>query len=476
MMLQRASLRQWAAWLVGLMGMAALLAGCQPGPQQPECWEPPPPDAAGGDIAAEADAGPSSNHQSGPRETAELSRIVIGLDGSGSLLGHLQAEDNVWIRALQAIQLLTATQPVKTTVTRVGGPAPEPVASLQTSANPCFFTGCAPFTPVSSNLPALWRQARPGQLTILVSDLETDASLTGALVQAIARSEPEAVGVVAVQVPFKGQVFDPFTGRTAGAMNGNRPLYLLMTGPRDPVETILRDGAGAFGQVHLQPVYSSLLPVGTGSTAYAKHLDMLDDSGQPDPRQGIVGGRVPVGSLKIIPIDNLLTVQLDEPGRSRQLALSVEGVLGDTQGVAYPPGQLILEQYNPEKKDWQAGAQGVMVQDLRLQNGNFSATVSLDPGLPAGLVRALLPAHRGVEDWWLALSANGHDAGPTGGSAMLLPADPPPPLVYGLGDGAHHPTEGRTKGLYSLLTSLQASRQDPDAPPAAAFCFAHSPT
>lgn len=450
MMLRCASLRQTAARLVGLMGMAALLVSCQPGPQQPPCWEPPSDEAAGSDTVDQQGGSPWGEGQGGEGETTELSRIVIGLDGSGSLLGHLQAGDNVWIRTLQALQLLTATQPVKTVVARVGGPAPEPVASLQTSANPCFFTGCDPFAPVSSNLPALWRQAQPGQLTILVSDLETDATLTGALVQAIDQSEPEAVGVVAVQVPFSGQVFDPFTGKAAGPINGNRPLYLLVTGPRDPVEMILRDGAGAFGQVHLHPVFSSLLPVGTGATAYASQLDLLNDSGQPDPQQGAVGGRVPVGSLKVIPINNVLTVQV-EPGQSRQLALSVQGALEDTQGAAYPPGQLVLEQYNPEKKHWQA-AQGVTAQDLRLQNTNFSATVSLDAGLPAGLVRALLPTHRGVEDWWLALSANGHDA-----------HDPP--------NG-----EGRTKGLYGLLTSLQASRQPPDAPPAAAFCFAHSPT
>lgn len=458
MMFQHVSLRQGTAWLVGLMGMGALLAGCQPGgPRQPQCWEEPPsPDAASGDSDAVAntttDAGPLADQESEPGEAAtELSRIVIGLDGSGSLLGHLQAEGNVWIRTLQALQLLTASQPVETKVTRVGGPAPEPVASLQASANPCFFTGCAPFTPATSNLPALWRQAQPGQLTILVSDLETDASLTGALVRAIARSEPEAMGVVAIQVPFNGQVFDPFTGKAMGPMDGNRPLYLLVAGPQDPVATILRDGAGAFGQVNLQPVYSSLLPVDTGSEEpiYAQQLQLLDDNGQPDPQQGIVGGRVPVGSLNIVPVDNVLTVQV-EPGQSRQLALSAQGVLEGTQGVAYPPGQLILEQYNLEEESWQAGAQGVTVQDLRLQNKNLSATVSLDGGLPASLVRAKLPAHRGVEDWWLALNAHGHDA--------------------------HDPTEGRTKGLYGLLTSLQASRQDLDAPPAAAFCFAHSPT
>lgn len=449
MMLQRDPLRRYAARLVSLVGMAALLAGCQPGPQQPECWESPSVDVASSDTVGQHGGPPPSDEDQGDQgETTELSRIVVGLDGSGSLLGHLQAEDNVWIRTLQALQLLTAPQPVKMMVTRVGGPAPEPVASLQTSANPCFFTGCAPFAPVSSNLPALWRQAEPGQLTILVSDLETDATLTGALVQAIARSEPEAVGVVAVQAPFNGQVFDPFTGKTVGAMNGNRPLYLLVTGPQDPVETILRDGAGAFGQVHLQPVFSSLLPVGTGATAYASQLDLLNDSGQPDPQQGVVGGRVTVAPLNIIPVNNILTVQV-EPGQSRQLALSVQGVPEDNQGVAYPPGQLILEQYNPAEGHWQA-AQGVTVQDLRLQNSNFSAAVSLDGGLPAGLVRVLLPAHRGVEDWWLALSANSPDA--------------------------HDPTEGRTKGLYGLLTSLQASLQDPDAPPAAAFCFAHSPT
>lgn len=450
MMLQRDPLRRYAARLVSLVGMVALLVGCQPGPQQPECWESPSGDVASSDTVGQHGGPPSDEDQGDQGETTELSRIVVGLDGSGSLLGYLQAEDSVWIRTLQALQLLTAPQPVKTMVTRVGGPVPEPVTSLQTSANPCFFTGCAPFAPVSSNLPALWRQAEPGQLTILVSDLEADASLTGALVQAIDRSEPEAVGVVAVQVPFSGQVFDPFTGKPGGAMDGNRPLYLLVTGPEDGVETILRDGAGAFGQVHLEPVFSSLLPVGTGSMAFAKHLDLLDDSGQPDPSQGIVGKPVSVGSLNIRSfINNMLTVEV-EPGQSRQLALSVQGVLEDTRGVAYPPGQLILEHYNPNEKDWQA-AQGVTAQDLRLQNGNFSATVSLDEGLPAALIRARLPAHRGVEDWWLTLSANGHGS-----------------------DDA--PTEGRTKGLYGLLTSLQASRQDPDAPPAAAFCFAHSPT
>ncbi|MCY4054446.1 MAG: hypothetical protein OXF67_00975 [Cyanobacteria bacterium MAG CAR4_bin_6] len=450
MMLQYASLRRWAARLVALMGMAALLAGCQPGPQQPQCWTSPSPDTAGGNTADEADADPPSHQQDDPRGTTELSRIVIGLDGSGSLLGHLQADGNVWIRTLQALQLLTATQPVKTMVTRVGGPVPETVTSLQISANPCFFTGCAPFAPVSSNLPALWRQAQPGQLTILVSDLETDASLTGALVRAVTRSEPEAVGVLAVQAPFNGQVFDPFTGKTAGVMNGNRPLYLLVTGPREPVETILHNGAGAFGQVHLQPVYSSLLPVETGSEGpiHAQQLQLLDDNGEPDPQQGIVGGRIPVGSLGIVPIDNVLTVQV-EPGQARTLALSVQGVLEETRGVSYPPGQLILEQYYSEEDRWQT-AQGVTVQDLRLQNSNLSATVSLAAGLPASLVRAKLPAHRGVEDWWLALNAHGH--------------------------AAHDPTEGRTRGLYGLLTSLQASRQNPNAPPAAAFCFAHSPT
>jgi len=451
MMFQRASLRRCAAWLVGLMGMAAFLAGCQPGPQQPECWTSPSPDAASSDTAANVDADPSSDHQSNPGEITELSQIVIGLDGSGSLLGHLQAEGNVWTRTLQALQLLTAAQPAEKVVMRVGGPAPETVSSLQTSANLCFFAGCDDFPPVSSNLPALWRQAGPGQLTILVSDLETDASLTGALVQAIDRSEPEAMGVMAVQAPFNGPLFDPFTGKSVGDLNGNRPLYLLVTGPREPVETILRDGAGAFGQVHLQPVYSSLLPVETGSEEpiHAQQLQLLDDNGQPDPQQGVVGGGVPVGSLSIVPVDNVLTVQV-EPGQSRQLALSVQGMLEDTQGVAYPPGQLILEQYNLEEKQWQAGAQGMTVQDLRLQNSNLSATVSLAAGLPANLVRAKLPAHRSVEDWWLALNAHGH--------------------------GAHDPIEGRTKGLYGLLTSLQASRQDPDPPPAAAFCFAHSPT
>ena len=451
MMLQHISLRRCTNRLVSLMGTATLLVGCQPGLQQLQCWKTPSSIAASRDtaISTDDDAPPSDDDQGEPSETTELSRIVIGLDGSGSLLGHLQAEGNVWIRTLTALQLLTATQPVKTVVARVGGPDLEPVTSLQTSTNPCFFKGCAPFSPVSSNLPALWRQAEDGQLTILVSDLETDATLTGALVQAIARSEPEAVGVVAIQAPFSGQLFDPFTGKAVGTMNGNRPLYLLVTGPREPVEMIIGDGAGAFGQVHLQPVFSSRLPVATGSTAYAKQLALLNESGQPDPQQGVVGGRVAVGPLRVVPVNNVLTVDKLEAGQPHQLALSVQGTLEDTQGVAYPPGQLILERYNPVEEHWQA-AQGVTVQDLRLQNSNFSVKVSLDPGLPAGLVRARLPSHRGVEDWWLALNANGDDP--------------------------QEPVESRTKGLYGLLTSLQSALQDPDAPPAAAFCFAHSPT
>ena len=471
----RFPLRRCAGRLVGLLGMVAMLAGCLPGEPPPECWKSTEPHGTASSTAAQADAvpwwqfwgrrgqqsvsgdtaeetgtGAPPDEQSDPgKPTAtELSRVVIGVDGSGSLLGHLQAEGNVWDRSLTALQLLIATQSAETVVVRVGGPEPQPVASLQTFADPCFFEGCGPFAPVSSNLTALWQQARPGQLTILVSDLETNAALTGKLVQAIDQSKPEAVGVVAVDAPFSGQLFNPFTGKgTVSIDNGKRPLYLLVTGPQEPVKTILREGAGAFGQVRLQPVFSSLLPVGTGATAYARELDLLDDDGQPDPRQGAVGGSVTVGSLKINPINNVLTVTV-EPGQSRQLALSTQGFLDDARGAAYPPGQLVLERYNPEEERWQAGAQGVTVEALRLQNRNLSATLSLDAGLPAGLVRARLPAHRGVEAWWLEMSANGPD------------------------DEA----KGRTKGLYGLLATLQASRQEPDAPPAAVLCFAHSPT
>jgi len=446
--------RRLGVYLTGLA--MVLLAGCQtaPPPQasseaRGECWS----STAGAPAEEETGENPVTDSQAnGQTEAIQVSQIVIGIDGSGSLLGYLQGGDNVWMRNLSALQLLAATQPLaNVAVRRVGGARPEPVASLQVSANPCFFTGCEPFSPVSSNLPALWREVQPGQMAILVSDLETDAALTGALVRAINQSKPEAIGLVAVQIPFNGQLFDPSTGEQWKTMNGNRPLYLLVTGPKSAVEAISAEAKAAFGQVGLQPVFSSRLPASTASTtAYAGQLQPLNDAGAPDPQQASVGGKVNVGSvepLTIIPRNHVLTVSWPPgTGQSRQVALSLQGFLDQDQGVAYPPGQLDLEQYNPDQKSWEP-AQGVVVQHLRQQNSNLSATFSLDPQLPAGVVRALLPAHRSAEDWWLALNASTHET-----------------------------AEGGTKGLYGLLTSLQATMQDANPPPATAFCFAHSPT
>ena len=442
------------------MGMVKLLVGCQfSGPdEQSKCWEESTSlGAPNSDTVINMDVLPSDNSQRDQRETTELSRIVIGLDGSDSLLGHLQVDGNVWIRIINAIELLTTAQPVKTVVARVGGPDLEPVASLQASNDPCFFTGCPPFAPVSSNLSVLWQQVKPGQLTILVSDLETNVSRIGPLVKAIAQSEPEAVGVVAIKAPFSGQLFDPFTGKAVGTTSRDRPLYLLVTGPRGPVEGIVDEGAGAFGQSGLESVFSSLLPARTtGKPAFAKKLDLLNDSGSIDTKQqpaAIDGRPVFVGTQKITDTAKVRTLELKESGRSWSLVLSVEGPLLDTQGEPYPPGQLVLEQYSPwePEEPWQPVQQeGVKVQDLRLQKGNFSASILLESGLPDGFLRARLPANRNVEEWWLALNANGHDG--------------------------HDSIEGRTRGLYGLLTSLQASLQDPSAPPAFVFCFAHSRT
>lgn len=151
-----------------------------------------------------------------PVAAADAKELLIGIDGSGSMLGHARASDSSrWLNLLQSINLSTQTQGLTAKAYRIGaGKAQELNSESVTSArNPCFFQGCAPYPAVASSLQTLWDvKAAAGftPLRLLVSDLEVNQNDISTLIGAIRKdlSKGAAAGVLALKLPFEGQVFN----------------------------------------------------------------------------------------------------------------------------------------------------------------------------------------------------------------------------------------------------------------------------
>ena len=126
-----------------------------------------------------------------PINTKAASRVLIGIDGSSSMLGHADATTTSdWRNLLQAVNLSTSTQGLSSKVFRVGGAKAQALgsANVTQAADPCFFKGCGNYPSVPSGLQTLW-DVQPGAgstpLRLLVSDLEVNQSDISSLIVGI---------------------------------------------------------------------------------------------------------------------------------------------------------------------------------------------------------------------------------------------------------------------------------------------------
>lgn len=218
--------------------------------------------------------------------------LLIGIDGSGSMLGHARATNpSGWESLLKAINLSSETLGLQAKPFRIGGGEAKPLttSSVTPATNPCFFTGCAPFQPpIPSSLQALWQIPQLGKtlpLRVLISDLEVNDSDITNLTRAFNNdfSKGASVGVLALKLPFDGVVYDS-KSRPIYTGSLRRPLYLLASGPADQVKSLLERIRTNMAQMGVQSQEISILGGSSrGSTLQSRNASVIP------PDKGSVG-------------------------------------------------------------------------------------------------------------------------------------------------------------------------------------------
>lgn len=424
--------------LAGILALAAL-TGCSQ--KLPSCLEA----ASAKSVKASIPAKPRSS-------AVPTRALFIGIDGSGSMVGHTRAANpSAWLSLLKAINLSTETLGLQSTPYRIGGGLATklPTRSVTIASNPCFFEGCAPFQPpVASSLQTLWGIPFPGSqppLRLLISDLEVNQNDISSLIAGIKSdlARGASVGVLALKLPFTGKVFEsqgiPFF---EGSLN--RPVYLLATGSLTQVRELLDEIRKNMAQMGVQ----------------SQELSILDDSqsGQPlkavdagvlPPNLGYVGVPLQLRSGNYSPGLNsdYRFIQL-KPGAT---GFSVSTIKPWSGGTTRPDLGLVRLERIPLATDESTSPGGVKIRKMLVAGSHLRLEFDVPSTTPAGVLRAtinVLP-----EQWWIDWDRPY--------SLETKPAQ----------------KAATTQGLLLLLTTLGSEiREARGAPPAATLCMVFQPS
>ncbi len=423
-------------WLLVLL--LPLLAACSE--QLPDC-------------VLDAQAVPPEE-PSGPPAAAPLkdaTELLVGIDGSGSMLGHARAADpSAWAKVLQSVNLTARTEGLSLRSVRVGGGSLQPFGngSVTPAADPCFFEGCAPYAAVASSLQTLWQQPTQkaqlskGQLPLrlIVSDLEVNQSdisnLVGAIRTDLARGA--AAGVLAIKLPFQGQVFNA-AGRVIHTGRVERPVYLLATGKPQQVRSLLEGIRRTLGLkgVSVEQHLSIFDPGSKGEPLLAKSILGIPAStastGQPLRLEGKTFSPSTNPDYKFIRLG---------PQSTGILVATAKGM---GEGSSRPdPGLLRIEAI-PLPPANSASSGGVRLRSLSIDGSNLRAALEIDASTSSGLLRATIPRGGLPEPWWFDWDRSQ----PAGKQAL-----------------------SQTDGLLLLLSTLSQQVQYESKTPAVALCVA----
>ncbi|MDI9405556.1 MAG: hypothetical protein QM522_02515 [Chitinophagaceae bacterium] len=387
------------------------------------------------DTAASTKKPPQVGHQ-----------VFIGIDGSGSMLGYAQATNkNVWPRLLQSISqgvLLKGLQPI---TYRIGaGVAEGPLKGSVTQAtNPCFFKGCEGFRPVASSLETLWSIQSEDivlPLRLLVSDLEVNQSDISSLLAGIQPdlAKGASTGILGIKAPFTGDVFGS-NGQVIQRGNVNRPLFILATGPKEQVRSVLDE------------VKKTLSLRGITDT----RISIIDRSNSLETKGAKWIGGVPakaaspetniqLGSQTYSPAQNAdyQFIRLS-PGAT---GMSVATTKTWSQGTERRDFGIAGLEKLPIADGQPQAAEGMQVSSIQISGSNVRVGINVDQSAASGLYRVVIPAGSMPEEWWVG---------------------------WDRAEGDKTNVGSKTQGLLLLMTTL--SRQiaaAANAPPAAALCIA----
>ena len=393
-------------------------------------------------------AAPTATQQQLWARAKTVRTLQLAIDGSGSMLGLTgspQASAS-WKSVLRAVTLAAAGNGADVQASRVGGGTTQPIGNALQAAEACFFQGCGGHAPVSSSLDALW--TAPGlnnqtvPLRLAISDLEVN---NGDIAKLVAAIDPHVkrgatIAILAIKVPFQGKIFNS-EGQVIHTGSAQRPIYLLATGPRTQLHTLMAD-------IRAKAALSGV------PTASMQLTFLEDQANAPTLLARSVRG-VPVNS-----ISSGLPVQLSGatygPGaqvdyqlarlsqRTDAVVLSSrrEGAIG-----AAPLPDMAIAQLEALPVGGQVNnlAPGLHVQSFQLGNQELALTISIPAGTPSTALRAQVPRGQLPEAWWI----NWNRQTPTAATARE-----------------------QSDGLLLLLTSLSRLLVAPGTTPAAALCLA----
>jgi hypothetical protein len=328
-------------------------------------------------------------------------QVLIGIDGSGSMLGYAQASNKaVWPRLLQSISqgiLLEGLQPV---TYRIGaGVAEGPISgSITQAANPCFFKGCGGFRPVASSLESLWSVpsgAKVLPLRLLVSDLEVNQSDISSLLSGIRGdlSKGASAGILGLKAPFTGDVFGA-NGQVIQKGSTNRPLFILATGSEEQVRSVLAEIKKTLALRGINDTNISIIePDRATKTAKAQWI-----SGIPATAAN-TGQSIRIGKTTYRPEQNpdYQFIRLKEGSTGiavRSTKKSSEGTersdfgIADLERLAIPGGQ-------PEE------AEDMQIGSIQIAGSNLRVGIDVNQSAASGAYRVVVPAGSMPEQWWV---------------------------------------------------------------------------
>ena len=372
--------------------------------------------------------------------------VLIGIDGSGSMLGFAQAVNKtVWASFLQSINqgiLLKGLRPI---TYRIGaGVAEGPFNSSITKAtNPCFFKGCDGYRDVASSLGTLWsvnvsKDELP--LRLLVSDLEVNQNDISSVLKStqsdLARGA--SAGILALKVPFTGDVYNA-DGQVISKGNTIRPIYILATGPKEQVKSVLDEINKTLALRGLTETRLSLMEDGAKSNT----LEAEWIAGLP-PKAASPGRNVQISGKSYSPSQNpdYQFIRLNSGAEGLTVASTKRW-----NGGSERPNLGIAElQKISSINGTLEPVEGVHIRDIRLSGRNIRLGLAVDKSAPSGLYRIVVPSGSMPAHWWFDCDRS---------------------------KGQEAKGITNTQGLLNLLISLGRQIASPsNGPPAAAMCIA----
>ena len=409
------------------------LSGCGAQPKLPDCLS----GLAGGD---------EPNATAATKKPLKIGKqVLIGIDGSGSMLGYSQADESIWQRFLQSINQGTLRNGLQPVTYRIGGGVAEgPIgASVTQAADPCFFKGCSGFKPVASSLETLWiieRNEKILPLRLLVSDLEVNQSdittMLGSIRGDLAKGA--SAGVLGIKAPFKGDIFST-DGQIIYKGSTKRPVFILATGPKEQVKSVLNEIRKTLASKGINDARISIIePSSDVETMKAQWV-----SGVPT-RTATTRRKIQIGGKNYNPAQNpeYQFIRLD-PGFT---GISVATTKKWTEGAKRPDfGIADLERLSITGRQILI-AGGMQINSIQISGLNIKVGIDIDSSVESGLYRVVIPAGSLPEKWWLEWDRPEADKNKIG---------------------------EKTEGFLPLMTGLSEEiAESANSPPAAVMCIA----